>query len=464
MQTSNQAGHIGSETVNDNADSVSPDISSVQTSITVTTGLERCLKVIVPAEKVDSRLRERIEEAAQTVELNGFRKGRAPLKLIKRRFGSGFRHEVLSDVINETFKQFIETESLKPVYQPEISIEESDEGKYLQYTATFEIYPEITLADFSDIEITGLYSEIEDSDIDRMIQKILEQEAIYKPVERAAAIDDEVIIDYLGTTGDGKPFDGGKADKQQLVLGSNSMIPGFEESIVGMSAGEEKSVLLKFPDDYPSEEMKGIDAEFTINLTQVAERVVPELDDKFLAKYGIENGGMVKFRADVCSNMQRELDAAAKNDLKTKIVDTLVSVHDLKVPKKLVANEIEALRQQMGARFQGEISSRDVDLDTMFPDSSLNDKAERRVASALLFSEIVRSNNIEVDRERVLKVIKTLSEGYEQPEEFVNHYYQNANLLNRVRSSVLEDQVVEIILEKASVKNKKVDYFELVKR
>ena len=459
MQTSNQAGHIDAE---DTAVSVESDTSSVQTSIAVTRDLERCLTVVVPAEKIDSRVKERIEETVQTVKLNGFRKGRAPLKLIRKRFGAGLRQEVLTDIINETFQQSIKAESLNPVSRPEISLEESGEGKDLQYTAVFEIYPSITLVDFAEIEITTLYAEIEEADIDEMIQKILKQEAFYKPVERAAAIDDKVTINYLGAI-DGKPFDGGKADEQWLVLGSGSMVPGFEESIVGMSVDEEKIVSLRLPDDYHAEELKGADVEFTIELKQVAEQVIPQLDEQFLAKYGVDDGDVVKFRADIRSNMQRELDAAAKTYLKTQTVDTLVDTHKPELPKALVASEIEALRQQMGAQFQSEATGGDIDLKNIFPDDSLSDKAEHRVASSLLLSEIAKSNNISVNQERVLSVIKTLAESYEKPEELVNYYYQNPHLLDKVQSSVLEDQVIEIILKKANVENKKVGYFELVK-
>ena len=457
MQMSNQTE------VTDVATSPITDTSSIQTSITVTAGLERCLTVTVPAEHLDSKVGERIQEATKTVNLNGFRKGRVPFKVVKRRFGTNLRQEVLTDAVNETFQQAIITESVKPVAQPDISLKQFDEGKDLQYTATFEIYPQITLSDFSAIEITVLSAEIEDADVDEMVEQLRKKQASYKSVERVAAMDDEVTIDYVGTK-DGEPFVGGKADNQRLVLGSNSMIPGFEENIAGMSTGEERVISLTFPDDYHAEELKGANVEFTVKVKQIAEQVLPQLDEQFLAKFGVADGDVEKFRADVRVNMQRELEAAAKTNLKTQVVDSLIDSHELELPKTLVTSEIEALRQQMAAQFKSVNDSQNIDLKAIFPDDSLTDEALRRVSFALLASEIAKSNNIVVDKERVSSAIKILAESYEQPEVLVNHYYQNPQLLNKVQSSVLEDQVIETVSKQARLENKKVNYFELVKR
>ena len=464
MQVSNQTEVTDSnKTTTDIADSsASVDTPSIQTSIDVTVGLERCLTVAVPAEQIDSKVDERIQEATKTINLKGFRKGKAPFKVVKKRFGASLRQEVLNEVINETFQQAITAEDVKPAGQPNISLKEFDEGKDLQYTATFEIYPKITLGDFAAIKITRASAEITDGDVDKMVQQLREQQSTYEPVERAAKIDDEVTIDYSGSK-DGEPFSGGQAENQKLVLGSNSMIPGFEEVIVGMSAGEEKVAPLTFPKDYNAEELKGADVEFTIKLKQVSERTLPPLDEQFLAKFGITDGDMNKFREDVRANMKRELDATVKDNIKKQVVDELIANHELELPKALVANEIEVLRQQIASQF-GAVKNQALDLKALFPDDSLTERAERRVSFVLLASEIAKSNNVALDQDRVKSAIKAIAETYEQPDTVVNYYYQNSQLLQQVQSSILEDQIIEIVSEQAQVNEEEMNYFELVKR
>ena len=442
MQVSNQTEVTEAEVATDDftPPPMSADKSSIQTSVNTTTGLERCLTVTVPVEHIDPKVDEHIQQATKTINLKGFRKGKAPLKVVKKRFGASLRQEVLNEVINETFQQAITAEDLKPAGQPDISLKEFDEGKDLQYSATFEIYPQINLGDFAAIKITKPSAAITDDDVDKMVQQLREQQSTYEPVERAAEVDDEVTIDYSGSK-NGEPFSGGQADNQKLVLGSNSMIPGFEEAIVGMSAGEEKVTPLTFPEDYHVEELKGADVEFTIKLKRVSERTLPPLDEQFLAKFSVTNGDMDKFRADVRSNMKRELDATVKDNIKKQVVDELINNHELELPKTLVANEIESLRRQMASQL-GAVKNQDLDLKALFPDDSLTEQAERRVSFVLLASEIAKSNNVEVDQGRVKSAVNTIAETYEQPDTVVNYYYQNPQLLQQVQSSILEDQII----------------------
>ena len=464
MQVSNQTEITDSDkSTTDIAHSSAPvDTSSIQTSIDVTVGLERCITVTVPAEKIDPKVDERIQQATKTINLKGFRKGKAPFSVVKKRFGASLRQEVLNDAINETFQQAITAEDVKPAGQPDISLKELDEGKDLQYTATFEIYPNITLGDFAAIKITRTSAEITESDVDKMVQQLREQQSTYEPVTRAAEIDDEVTIDYSGSKG-GEPFSGGQADDQKLVLGSNSMIPGFEEAIVGMTAGEEKVAPLTFPEDYNVEELKGADVEFTIKLKQVSERILPPLDEPFLAKFGVANGDMDKFRENIRANMKRELDNTVKDNIKKQVVDELIDNHELELPKTLVASEIEVLRQQMASQF-GAVKNQNLDLKAIFPDDSLTEQAERRVSFVLLASEIAKLNNVQIDQDRVKSAIKAIAETYEQPDTVVNYYYQNPQLLQQVQSSILEDQIIEIVSEQAQINEEELNYFELVKR
>ena len=252
----------------------------MQVSVETTSGLERRLIVGVPSSRVDSAVDSRLQEAAKTVKLNGFRPGKVPMRVIRQRFGQSVRMEVLGQVMNDSFYEAIQQQGLKPAGRPEIEPKSLDEGKDIEFVATFEVFPEIELKDYSSIEVKKPVAEITTADIDEMIENLRTQRASWEVAERAAAEGDQVNIDFAGTK-NGEEFEGGKAEGTDLELGSGRMIPGFEDGIVGMTAGEEKVVALTFPEDYHSEELKGAAVEFKIKVNAVKERKLPELDDEF---------------------------------------------------------------------------------------------------------------------------------------------------------------------------------------
>ena len=434
----------------------------MQVSIETTSGLERKLTVGVPADKIDVRANERLKEAAKDIRINGFRKGKAPLNVVKKRYGTEVRQEILSDVINSSLQDAFTKESVVPAGQPQIEISQFEEGKDLEYVATFEVYPEITLGEFESYNVTRLTAEINEANIDTMMDSLRAQHATDNPVERAAADGDQVNIDYVGTK-DGEEFAGGKAEKQNLVLGSNSMIPGFEDGIVGMKAGEQKTLALTFPEDYQAEELKGAAVEFAITLHSVSEKVLPPMDSELIKKFGAEHGDMEKFREEVQKNMERELGNAIKNKVKSAVMDQLLEHHTVEVPKALVANEINSLREQMMQQFGGMQQNQNLDLKSLLPDDMFTEQAERRVALGLIISEIVKVNEFKADADQVRKTVEELAATYDDPEQVVNYYYQNPQLLSSVEGSVLEDTVVNSILDKATVTEEAVSYEEAVK-
>ncbi len=432
----------------------------MQVSIETTSGLERRLTVGIPAAQVEDEVEKRLKQAAKTVRLNGFRKGKVPLKVVKQRFGAGVRQEVLGEVMNRSFYEAIQQEDVKPAGQPSIEPKELAEGKDVEFVATFEVYPEVELGSFEGYEITKLNAEVADTDIDNMIETLRKQQAAWKEVEREAVEGDQVNIDYVGTK-DGEEFEGGKAEGQDLVLGSKSMIPGFEDGVVGMKAGEEKTLSLTFPEDYHAEALKGAAVEFAVKVNSVSEQELAELNDEFFAKYGVEEGGEEKFRAEVKSNMERELKNAAKTKIKNQVMDALISAHELELPSALVAGEIDALRNQMMQQFGG--MQQNFDVKSLLPDDMFKEQAERRVALGLIVGEVVKSAAIKADGDRVREMIEEMASTYQEPEEVVNYYYNNQQLLASVESAVLEDQVVEHILSVAKVTEKDSNYEEVIK-
>lgn len=432
----------------------------MQVSIETTTGLERRMTVGIPAEQVEAEVTKRLQQATKTVRLNGFRKGKVPLSVVKQRFGAGVRQEVLGEFMSRSFYDAVQQQDVKPAGQPSIEPKELGEGKDVEFVATFEVYPEVSLADTSGFEIEKLTAEVTEADVDNMINVLRKQQASWTEVERAAATDDRVNINYTGTK-DGEEFQGGKAEGQNLVLGSNSMIPGFEEGLVGLKAGDEKVLSLTFPEDYHAEELKGAAVEFAVKVNSVSEQQLPELNAEFFSKYGVESDDGEQFRADVRKNMERELKNAAKSKLKTQVMGKLIAAHEVDLPKALVAGEIEALRNQMMQQFGG--AQANLDLKALLPDEMFSEQAERRVALGLIVGEIVKAAEIKVDAARVRAMVEELASTYQDPEEVVNYYFNNRDLLASVESVVLEDQVVDHILGSAKVSETSSTYEDVIK-
>lgn len=432
----------------------------MQVSLETTSGLERRLTVGVPAEQVENEVESRLKQAARNVSIKGFRKGKVPLAVVKQRFGAGIRQEVVGDVISRSFYAAVQKENVKPAGQPSIQPKQLVEGKDLEYVATFEVYPSVALSDLTTYEVTRYKAEVTESDVDNMVEVLRKHQATWSVVERAAADGDQVDINFVGTK-DGVEFAGGKADNHKLVLGSKSMIPGFEEGIVGMKAGEQKTVAVTFPADYQADELKGAAAEFSITVNTVSEAQLPELKKEFFQKFGVEKGGEKQFRKEVKANMDRELANALKAKVKVQVMDALIATHTTDVPKALVANEIQVLRNQMLQRFGGQ--QQNFDVKALLPDTMFQEEANRRVTLGLIVGEIVKSNKLKPDAKRVRAMIEEIASTYQEPKEVVEYYSNNQELLAGVESAVLEDQVVDHILAQAKVADVETNYDEIIK-
>lgn len=432
----------------------------MQVSIQTTSGLERKLTVAIPAERVDSEVTARLQKAAKTVRLDGFRPGKVPMKVMKQRFGSGVRQEVMQEVMNQSFSEAIVQENLKPAGMPNIEPKNIEAGSDLEYVATFEIFPEIEGKDYSSISLVKSVAEVTEADIDKMIETLREQQSAWESVDRAAADGDQVNVNYVGTK-EGEAFEGGSAEGSDLVLGSNSMIPGFEEGIVGLKAGEEKVLALTFPEDYQAEELKGAAVEFAVTVNTVAEKKLAELNEELFEKFGVTEGGEEKFRADVAGNMQRELANAAKAKLKNQVMDALVGAHnDMLIPQSLIKQEITVLKNQMVQQFGGQAAS--LDVDSLLPDDMFTEQADRRVRLGLVLNEYISKEGLTADPEKVKETIEGFASTYEDPEEVINYYYSNQQQLQEIQSMVLEDSVVEKLMDQATVTEKACSYEEVM--
>lgn len=431
----------------------------MQVSVETTEGLERKMTVAVPSDRVDSAVNARLQEAAKSIRLNGFRKGHVPMKVVKNRFGEGVRQEVVGEIMNQTYYEAISQESLKPAGQPQIEPTNFAEGQDLEFIATFEVYPEIALPDFSEVKAERLDAEVSDKDIDEMIETLRQQRQTYETVERAAADKDMVNIDYVGKK-DGEEFDGGKAAGQNLVLGSERMIPGFEAGILGKESGAAFTLPLTFPEDYQNKDLAGADVEFEITVNNVSEQKLPEVDEEFFKSFGVEEGGLEAFREEVTNNMQREMKGASRNKLKNAVMDSLLGLVEVQAPAALVASEVHQLKHQMVQQMGGPNSNMDPH---QLPDEIFTEQAQRRVTLGLLMGEIIQKEGIKADADKVREAIEELASTYESPDEVVKWYYSNEEQLSAIENSVVEDQVFDYIIEQAGIEDKQVSYQDVIK-
>ena len=431
----------------------------MRVSIETTSGLERRLSVGVPADRVDGAVDQRLREASRNVRLPGFRPGKVPMRVMKQRFGAGVRQEVLGEVISQTFQEAVQSENLRPAGQPKIEPKSFDAGKDIEYTAIFEIFPTVAVKEVAGFDVKKPVADVTEDDVNEIIEVFRKQQGSLETVERAAEEGDTVVIDFVGTR-DGEAFEGGSGDDLSLELGSGRMIPGFEDGISGMSAGDKKSLDLTFPDDYQQEDLQGAAVQFDITVKEVKAMELAPLDDKLFASYGVEEGGEETFRAEVKKNMERELRNAVQNHVKQQVMDAIVEAHaDLEIPSSLVGQEINVMRSQMFQQFGGQ-PNQNMDLQSILPDDMFKEQAERRVKLGLLLSQMIGKFDLQADSAKVRAMIEDIASTYQEPEEVVNYYYSENEQLAQIESRVLEDQIVDKVLEAASVAEETCSYQE----
>ncbi len=430
----------------------------MQVSVETTSGLERQLTITVPAERIDQDVDKLVAQQARTRRLDGFRPGKVPPKVIKRMFGSAIRQDVLGQVVQETFYSAVEQEKLQPAGGPSIEFKNDKEGEDLQYVATFEVYPEIELKDLAGVELEKQTAEITDADLDKMIETLQKQQADWTEVDRAAAEGDRVKIDFEGFI-DGEAFEGGKAEGHDLVLGSGAMIPGFEAGLEGKKAGEEFDLEVSFPEDYHAENLKGKAAVFKTKVQSVSAQELPELKEEFFSRFGIEEKELDGFKAEVRKNMERELKQALKMKLKDQVFTQLLKVNAIDVPAALIDSEIDNLRRQAIQQFGGQ----DANIDpNMLPKEMFEDQAKRRVSVGLLVQEVVKTAELEANEDRVRETVEEMASTYQDAQQVIDWYYGNDQILNQIKSLVLEDQVVDHLAASAKVTEKAVPYEEAI--
>ncbi|HVF34369.1 MAG TPA: trigger factor [Candidatus Saccharimonadia bacterium] len=414
----------------------------MQVSVENVSSLERKLTIRIPSERYESRVKEKIRELGQSVRLKGFRPGKVPTRVIEQRFGAQVRNEAMSDVIGSSFQEAVRKENLRPAVAPSIKTQPADKGE-IEYVATFEVVPELGPIDVGSLEIVRTVAVVEDADIDRMIDTLRMQRKQWQAVEREAQPGDMVLFEYAAVA-DGKRHPATGRERVGTVVGSGAMSAELEQRLVGMKAGEDSSFELTFPANFRQRELAGSVAEVELHVVRVNQGSLPEIDEAFVASFGVTEGGVARFRQDVRANLERELSAALRGRLKIEVVEKLVAAHaSLEVPKGMVEAEARAMLRD------GQLRAERAGLEPPSSTEPFKPAAQKRVAAFLLISEIAKQNAIALDQRRVASELSSIASTYEEPEKVVELYSKDQELMNNLRNRVIEDQVAEWVAEHA---------------
>jgi trigger factor len=403
-------------------------------------GLERKMTVQVPAETVEAEVNNRLNSLKSSVKMDGFRPGKVPLKVIKQKYSGAVLKEVAGDLLQNSFREAVAQENLQPAGDPVIQAQELVLGQVMEYTATFEVFPEVSLAPLTDLSVEKVSSEVTDTDVDKMIETLRKQKMDWAEVDRESADGDRITIDFVGSV-DGEKFDGGSANDMPMVIGSGQMIEGFEEKLTGLKAGGETTFNISFPDDYAAKNLAGKEAEFAVTVKKVEEPKLPEVDEEFAKTFGVESGDVEQLKSEIRSNMDRELARRLNSLLKESVMNAVLEANPVDVPSAIVKHEADVLKKQTEAQNPG----------SNMPVEAFEDDARRRVQLGMLIAEISKTASLNIDASDVKARVEEMSKDYDDPEEFVRYYMGNQELLRSIETLVMEDKVVDWIADQAKV-------------
>lgn len=430
-------------------------------------GLVRRMKIQIPAERVTEAVDAKVRRVGQHAKIPGFRPGKVPVKVLYQRYGAQARQEAVNELIQQAYPEALMEKDLKPAGQPELDLDHLDlakveAGEPLEFTASFDVYPEIELTGLDAINVERPSVDVTDADIDKTISRIREQNKTYNAVDRESRDDDQVVVDYVGRV-DGEAFDGGTGNDIEVVLGAKQFLPDLERGLVGRKADEQFKVDVDFPEDYGADHLAGKTAEFDVTVKTVSEPELAEIDDDFLKNLGIEEGGIDALKDKVRESLEHEKDNAIDTKVKNQVLEALHDANKIDLPESLVLQEIERMRKEAMSRMPEHMQQDEEKLREIMPDSSLREGAERRVALGLLIGEVIADKALELDNERVSAKLDEVAAGYGEQADAVKQYYQaNAQLMQGLQAMVMEDQVVDALLEQATVTSKEVGLDDLL--
>jgi trigger factor len=421
--------------------------------------LERRLDLSVVIADLDKEIDQRLKRMGKNVKMPGFRPGKVPFNIVKQQYGYEAHMDALNEALEKAFKEAVKAQQMRVAGNPKIEPKKTESETHLEFTATFEVYPEIKVADLKEVEIERPVLEVGATELENTLNVLRKQRVSYEPVDRAAAKGDRVTIDFLGKK-DGVPFQGGEAKDYPFVLGEGTMLADFENAVTGMKAGESKTFEMTFPTEYHAKDLAGQAVTFDISVKQVSEPILPEIDAEFAKSLGIADGDTEKMRAEIETNLKREVKSRLKSRVKNQVMDALLKTNPIDVPAALVEIEIDQLIQN--ARHDMEQRSGKKLKDFPIQREWFTDQAKRRVSLGLVLSEIVKANELHAKPEQIKTVVEEAAQSYEHPEEVVRWYYAQPQRLAEIEGVVIEDNVVEWALSSAKVLDKPIAFDDLM--
>ena len=422
--------------------------------------LERRINASIPQQQILGEVAARIKHIGRTAKVSGFRPGKVPYKILEQQYGTQAHQEVLGDQLQRSFAEAVHANNLKVAGYPNFEIKTTDmTAPQIEYSATFEVYPEVVIGDVGAASIERSTFTLSDADIDSTIETLRKQRAVFEPASRAAQNEDQVRIDFSGKL-DGVVFDGGEANNFALVLGVGRMLPDFEKGIIGMKAGETRSFDMTFPEDYHGKDVAGKKVTFTIVMHSVEAPRLPEVDAAFVTGLGVADGDVSKLKSEIRNNLQSEAERRIRARNKDKAMDALLSIVQLEAPKALVEDEAQRLMQQTLHDMQGR--GVNVPKGMQLPTNLFAERAAKRVKLGLILEALVAQNNLEAKDEQVKALINEHARGYEKPEEVVRWYAADPARMRNIENLVLEDNVVDWLMSRAKVTDKAVEFKELM--
>ena len=422
--------------------------------------LERRLNASIPQQQILGEVAARIKRMGRTAKVPGFRPGKVPYKILEQQFGTQAHQEVLGDELHRSFAEAAQANNLKVAGYPNFEIKTTDfNAPEIEYSATFEVYPEVVIGDVSAESIERITFTLSDANIDSTIDTLRKQRAVFEPADRTAANEDQVRIDFSGKL-EGVVFDGGEAKDFALVLGVGRMLPDFEKAIIGMKAGETKSFDMTFPEDFHGKDVAGKKVTFIIVMHLVEAARLPELDAEFVKELGIADGDVAKLKAEIRNNLKLEAERRIKLRNKDNAMDALLKIAQLEAPKALVESESKRVMQQTMQDMQGR--GVNIPKGMQLPATMFAERATKRVKLGLILEALVKQNNLQATPEQIKALIAEHAQSYEKPEEIVRWYAADAARLRDVENLALEDNVVNWLMSRAKVTDKAVEFSELM--
>jgi trigger factor len=420
--------------------------------------LERRLDLTIAIADLDKDVDARLKRISKNVKMAGFRPGKVPANIVRQQHGDQARHEALNEALDRVFGQAVMAAQLRVAGYPRIEPKNTENSTNLEFSAVFEVYPDVKLGDMSAAEVERPSLEVGEAEIEKTLDILRKQRIRYEAVDRAAAKEDRVIIDFLGKK-DGEPFQGGQAADYPFVLGQGMMLADFENAVEGLKAGEAKTFDMTFPDDYFSKDLAGQKVQFEITLKKVSGPVLPELDAEFAKTLGIVDGDLVKMREEITGNLKREVKKRIQSKIKDQVMDAIIKANPIDLPNALIEMEVHRLMEN--ARRDMEQRGMKINDFPMQPEW-FADQAKRRVTLGLVLAELVKEKELHAKPEQVKAIVDEAAESYEHPEEVVRWYYAQPQRLQELEGVAIEDNVVAWVLSTAKVSDKPVAFDELM--